>query len=85
MDITTGWIWKKTTALRAAKRLDEVIHLRGSLVHHGPELFKGASVRRRQAENAMKLICKLVERVEITLGVAPKPWTPDKTLLSVEA
>jgi hypothetical protein len=72
-DITAHWSWTRTSAPRAAERLDKLIELRGDLAHRGPELFRSASVRRSQAADAVQLLKKLVYCTEKCLGVGPRP------------
>jgi len=71
-DITMSWSWKGTNAATAASRLDKLIRLRGELAHRGPDLFKGASVRRQHVEDALRLLTRLVECTERALGTAPR-------------
>jgi hypothetical protein len=74
IDITAHWGWQAMSPKTAAARLDEVIKLRGALVHKGPALFGTSSVSRNNVNQASGLITKLVECTERTLGTAPR-WT----------
>jgi hypothetical protein len=74
-DITAHWFWKRTSAVGAATRLDKLIRLRGELAHRGPELFRGASVHRKQVVDAVVLLKKLVECTERAVGTAPRSET----------
>ena len=71
LDITASWSWKGTSAATAGNKLNRLIRLRGELTHRGPELFKGASVRRRDVVDLVRLLKRLVECTERCLGIAP--------------
>jgi hypothetical protein len=75
VDITAHWSWKRTSAMSAATSLDKLIRLRGELAHRGPELFKGASVHRKQVVDAVLLLKRLVECTERAVGAVPRSET----------
>lgn len=76
-DITQSWRWKRVSSSGACKKLDDLIFLRGKLVHRGRELFEEkASVRRGDVVNATGLLEKLVDRTEEKLGIAPRLVDP---------
>lgn len=60
MDLPRQWSWARITPGIAAKRLDDLISLRGGLVHRGPEFFKADSLRRSQVLSGMILLEMLV-------------------------
>lgn len=60
-DLPSQWIWSRTTPSVVAKRLDELIRLRGRLVHRGPEFFKADALLRQHAVDGMLLLEKLVD------------------------
>ena len=74
LDLTVNWSWPRTTSRAACKRLDDLIGLRGELVHNGPEYFPGhrrvlqgkgrAAAKNlclKDASNGVALISKLAE------------------------
>jgi RiboL-PSP-HEPN len=75
IDITAHWSWKRTSAVDAATRLDKLIRLRGELAHRGPDLFKGASVHRKQVVDAVLLLKNLVECTERAIDTALRSGT----------
>ena len=71
-DITRHWKWSGKTAKAACDELDEVIELRGELVHRGRESFdRKSKVKLIQVRNARNLIWRLVQSTEKGLGTAP--------------
>lgn len=72
-DITAAWTWRRTSAERAAERLDKLIQLRGSLTHRGRELFETQqAVRKKDALEGRRLVSRLVECTDRELGVQPR-------------
>lgn len=71
VDITASWSWKGTSAATAGSKLNKLIRLRGELAHRGPELFKRAPVRRSDVVDSVRLLKRLVECTELSLGIAP--------------
>ncbi len=78
-DVTSHWFWPGTSAASAKARLDQVIVLRGKLVHRTKVFHdRRASVRRRDVAAAISLLTRLMERTEKTLGLEPKEVTFDR-------
>jgi hypothetical protein len=60
-DLTSRWKWGSVTAPTSCTRLDALIERRGELVHRGKEVFdRGGGARRKEAEDALGLITRLV-------------------------
>lgn len=61
MDITSNWKWRRVSPSRACQKLDQLIELRGDLVHRGKEyLFENkAKALRRQLVEAIDLVKRL--------------------------
>jgi HEPN superfamily RiboL-PSP-like protein len=69
-DLTRSWRWRGVSSTKACKKLDDLIQLRGKLVHRGRPLFGGkASVRRGEVVEAVELLERLVEKTEDHLMV----------------
>lgn len=69
-DLTQSWRWRGVSSTKACKKLDDLIRLRGRLVHRGRALFASkASVRRGEVVDAVELLERLVEKTEAKLGV----------------
>lgn len=73
LDVVEHWVWAGTTSASASKKLDDMIQLRGALVHRGRELFdKRQPVRKTDVIRGLELVTKLVECTDRALGVAPR-------------
>lgn len=66
-DITKDWRWQGVSSPAACRRLDDLIRLRGELVHRGRELFEKARVHRHHVVDAIALLERLVDRTEASL------------------
>ena len=62
-DLTASWRWGRViTSSSSCARLDKLIRRRGELVHRGKELFeKGGGAKRKEADEALSLVTRLVE------------------------
>lgn len=75
VDVVKSWVWQRTSSGSAAERLDKLIALRGKLVHRGRELFNlQESVRRSDVVSGSRLVRKLVECTDKSLGIAPTEY-----------
>jgi hypothetical protein len=74
-DVSKTWAWHGVTSAAAREQLDQLIKLRGEVVHKGRKLHPfsepHAIVRRSQVIQALNLIYNLVFATERGLGVAP--------------
>lgn len=70
-DITKTWKWRNSPPERSIKRLDELIVLRGALVHRGPEMLGNAAVRKEHVIMLIAVLDNLVACTERSLGTAP--------------
>lgn len=79
MLIKDAWSWQATTAESAQKKLDDLIELRGRVVHRGrkrhPASAKLPDVKRKTVVNALNLLYVLVDVTEDVLGIAPTSRT----------
>lgn len=65
VDITKGWKWQRVSPEQACQKLDDMIELRGELVHRAKELFEVKDkVRRRDVVDAVDLVKRLAQRTE---------------------
>ncbi|HET9284494.1 MAG TPA: HEPN domain-containing protein [Candidatus Angelobacter sp.] len=72
LDITKYWRWSNICSSKACEKLDELIHLRGELVHKGKEIFDlKAKVLRRNLLEAKQTIERLVACTDRALDIAP--------------
>ena len=68
IDIREGWKWPGMSSEKACARLDELIGLRGELVHRGNDpLEKKAKVPRKELVRAINFVERLVRRTQLTL------------------
>lgn len=73
LEITKHWKWQGTASKDARRKLDDLVSLRGQLVHRGKELFEGkASAHRKHVVDAVSLLERLVQCTDEALGVAPE-------------
>lgn len=93
-DITKSWRWQRVSSSTACNKLDQLIRLRGDLVHRGKDMFEEKTVvHRNQVIEAKSLVEHLVECTDIALDVAPtegelaeafrnkeRPTTTDKNI-----
>lgn len=74
-DVSKTWAWHGVTSTAAREQLDQLIRLRGDVVHKGRKLHPSSAphtiVRRGQVIQALNLIYNLVFATETGLGVAP--------------
>jgi hypothetical protein len=76
-DITGLWNWQGTSSADAGRKLDDLIKLRGDLVHHARNFIeRKAQVYRYHLENAINLVQRLVIATEKGLGIDGKAGTP---------
>lgn len=75
VDPTTQWSWQGVSSGKAQVQLDELIKLRGSVVHHGRKVHPSSNsnnqVDRESVVKALNLVYNLVYSTELSLGVAP--------------
>lgn len=75
VQIESCWSWHGVSGAAAKRRLDDLIALRGRVVHRGrtgdPRHTKVPDVQRSTVVRALNLVYFLVERTEIHLGIAP--------------
>jgi hypothetical protein len=66
VDITKKWRWPSTSSEKATRRLDELVELRGRLVHRGKafSLSTAAAVTRPSVVRGMELVARLVDCTE---------------------
>jgi hypothetical protein len=70
MDLTQSWKWQKTTSQQACRRLDDLIYLRGELVHRGKDIFETRTgATRTNLKNAIKLVRLLADCTDKAIGV----------------
>lgn len=69
------WSWQGVSSRTAQKKLDELIKLRGRVVHRGKTLHpmsaKVPDIKRRTVVDALNFLYKLVSATESTLGISP--------------
>jgi hypothetical protein len=68
-DLTSRWSWPGCSASKAARRLNALIKLRGSLVHRGKEAFAGAAVKLDEVRDGVDLVRRLVKLTDKALPV----------------
>lgn len=67
-DVTSDWRWPGMSSETACSRLDALIELRGELVHRGSDpLERRARVPRRQLEDAVNLVERLVRSTQVAI------------------
>lgn len=72
-DVTEYWRWSHMTSQRVCEKLDQLIWLRGSLVHRGKEVFEERTgATRANLVNAISLVERLAACTEKALEVEPK-------------
>ncbi len=68
-DVTDSWRWAGMSAQQARERLDELIKLRGGVVHRTGSYFElGSSVRRDQFDRSVNFIERLATTTEATMS-----------------
>lgn len=77
-DITEDWYWKACSVKKSAERLDNMIKLRGGLVHRGRNINENAAVVRKDVVEAIDFLPRLVECTEKSLGREPREVTTGK-------
>jgi hypothetical protein len=78
IDITKSWRWQRTDPGQAQRRLDDLIRLRGQLVHRGRRLFAVShGVSKRDVTRGITTVEQLVRCTDETLGVAPQHYSQD--------
>lgn len=75
--IKQNWSWHGVSSPTAQRRLDDLIKLRGQVVHRGktghPLSEQLPDIKRAIVVRALNLVYNLVDVTERTLGTAPKP------------
>lgn len=75
IQIQDKWSWNAMSASKAQKKLDQLIELRGRVVHRGktlhPSSAKLPDVKRKTVVDALNLLYSLVSETESALGVSP--------------
>lgn len=75
VDIEASWAWQRVSPSIAKKKLDELVELRGRVVHRGrtghPNSQKLPNVKRTTVVDALNLVYSLVDATETKLGNAP--------------
>jgi len=74
IDLSKSWFWARTTSEVASKRLDDLIRLRGELVHNSPKRFTGGErpkqrpVVLKQVVDGVTLLKKLATCTRRAIG-----------------
>jgi hypothetical protein len=70
VDLTRNWKWRKMTANRSCEKLDELIELRGNLVHRAKRHFySDRNLGRSQVIENIRLVQHLVRCTEAVFGL----------------
>ncbi|EFK96541.1 conserved hypothetical protein [sediment metagenome] len=79
IQIQDSWSWNAMSAANAQKKLDDLIKLRGRVVHRGKTLHPASAklpdVKRNTVVDALNLLYSLVSVTESALNVAPSVGT----------
>jgi hypothetical protein len=81
VDVTESWCWQRTNAQQAQHRLDDLIELRGRLVHRGRGFLEiPHGVTKIDVTRAITTVNQLVRCTDEALGAVPERLTlpPDQ-------